>query len=346
MAKENRKVESKSNALSRIVTVEEHVTFPDLVAQLPDAEAIERGYRSAAQPFDEITLTDPMKETEARIQKLDQAGITVQVISYPYAGADLLAPREGGRWASEMNGHIAARVAAHPDRYAAFAHLPLTDPNAAADELERTVTQMGFKGALVSGATNGRYLDHASFEPLLARAEKLDVPIYLHPAVSAKPVREALYGSLPEKLAFFMSASGWGWHADTAVHTLRLLLSGAFERHPSLKIMIGHLGEGLQVMLKRFDQQFHSFAGFNGMPSESLREHVWVSPSGFYFLPSFMAALDAFGPDRILFSVDYPFGSLEGGRKFLEQLPVDAETRAKIAHGNADRLLKLQPSIA
>jgi predicted TIM-barrel fold metal-dependent hydrolase len=341
--KEDKQMENKINALSRIVTVEEHVTFPDLVAQLPDAAAIERGYRSGAQPFDEITLTDPMKETDARIQKLDQAGITVQVISYPYAGADLLAPREGRRWASEMNDRIAARVAAHPDHYAAFAHLPLTDPDAAADELERTVTQLGFKGALVNGATNGRFLDHASFEPVLSRAEKLDVPIYLHPAVSTKPVREALYGGLPDKLAFFMSASGWGWHVDTAVHTLRLLLSGAFERHSGLKIIIGHLGEGMQVMLKRFDQQYHQFAGFKGLPSEILRQHVWVGPSGFYFLPSFMAALDAFGPDRILFSVDYPFGSLEAGRKFLEELPVDAETLAKIAHGNADRLLKLKP---
>jgi hypothetical protein len=138
-----------------------------------------------------------------------------------------------------------------------------------------------------------------------------------------------------------MSVSGWGWHADTAVHVLRLLLSGCFQRHPGLKIMIGHLGEGLQVMLPRLDQQFHQLAGFDGVPSELLRQHVWVSTGGFFLLPSFMATLEAFGPDRVLYSVDYPFGSLAGGRAFLEHLPVDAEILAKMAHGNADRLLKL-----
>jgi uncharacterized protein len=106
---------------------------------------------------------------------------------------------------------------------------------------------------------------------------------------------------------------------------------------------IGHLGEGLQIMMPRLDQQFHQFAGFNGIPSEILRKHVWVSASGFFFLLSLMAALDAFGAERLLYSVDFPFGSLEKGRPFLEELPVGDEILAKIAHGNADRLLKLAP---
>ncbi len=138
-----------------------------------------------------------------------------------------------------------------------------------------------------------------------------------------------------------MSVSGWGWHTDTAVHVLRLLLSGSLERHPNLKIIIGHLGEGLQIMMARLDQQFHQFGGFAGIPSEILRKHIWVSTSGFFFLPSFVATLDAFGADRLLYSVDYPFGSLERGRAFLEEIAVDAETLAKIAHRNADQLLKL-----
>ncbi len=240
-----------------------------------------------------------------------------------------------------MNDQIASRIAAHPQRYAGFAHLPLTDPDASADELERAVSQLGFRGALVSGATEGRYLDHRSFEPLLSRAEQLDVPIYLHPAASPKPVRDALYAGLPDDLGFWMSVFGWGWHSDTAVHVPRLLLSGSLERHPNLKIIIGHLGEGLQVMMPRLDQQFHQFAGFGGIPSEILRKHIWVSTSGFFFLPSFMATLDAFGADRILYSVDYPFGSLERGRAFLEELSIDTETLANIAHGNAVQLLKL-----
>jgi predicted TIM-barrel fold metal-dependent hydrolase len=329
------------NRLSRVVGVEEHITIPDLTRSLPEAAMIDRGYLSRDKPFGKASLIDELSDTENRLNKLDAGGVTVQVLSYPVAGADLLHPKPGALWANQMNNAIAEHIKAHPDRYSGFAHLPLTSPDAAADELTRAVTDLGFKGALVSGAVGGRYLDHPSFQPLLARAEALDVPVYLHPAPSPKPARDALYGGLPDQLGFWMSVSGWGWHADTAVHLLRLLVSGAFDRHPKLKIIIGHLGEGLQIMMSRLDQQFHTFAGFEGIPSEILREHVWVSTGGFFSLPSFMATLDAFGADRMLYSVDYPFGSLERGRAFLETLPVDGETLAKIAHRNADKLLRL-----
>lgn len=328
-------------ALSRIVGVEEHVNLPELTGRLPEAAVVGRGFLSRDEPFGQASMLDKMNDTEGRLTDLDAVGLTVQVLSLPGPGADLLPPRQSVVWARDANDGIARHVAAHPDRYAGFAHLPLTDPDGSADELDRAVRQLGFKGALVSGATEGRYLDHPSFEPLLARAEALDVPIYVHPAPSPKPVRDALYSGLPNELGFWMSVSGWGWHADTAVHLLRLVLCGTFQRHPNLKIIVGHLGEGLQVTLPRLDQQFHEFAGFDDMPSEILRRHVWVSTSGFFMVPSFMATLDAFGADRILYSVDYPFGSLERGRTFLEQLPVDAATLAKITHENADSLLKL-----
>ena len=331
----------KNAALARIVGVEEHVYFAEQARRLPETAMIERGLQSRDAPFGRFSLLDKMGDTDGRIAELNAVGLSVQVLSYPLPGADLLPPRAGLAWARDVNDAIAKRVAAHPNRYAAFAHLPLTDPDAAADELERAVEELGFKGALVNGATDGRYLDHPSFEPVLARAERLDVPIYLHPAPSPRPAREALYGGLPDDLGFWMSVSGWGWHVDTAVHLLRLLLSGAFQRHAQLKIIIGHLGEGLQVMLPRLDQQFHRFAGFDGIPSDILRRHVWVSTSGFLMVPSFMATLDAFGPDRILYSTDYPFGDLAQGRAFLERLPVESDILAAIAHGNADRLLKL-----
>jgi predicted TIM-barrel fold metal-dependent hydrolase len=331
----------KHAALSRIVGVEEHIAYPELLNRLPEAAVIEKGFLSRDQPFGRLSLLDKMSDTKNRVRDLDAVGLTVQVLSYPLAGGDVLPSLESPQWARDANDILAGRIAAHPNHYAGFAHLPLTNPDAAAEELERAVTRLGFKGALVSGATNGRYLDHPSFEPVLAKAEQLDVPIYVHPAPSPKPARDALYGGLPGDLGFWMSVSGWGWHADTAVHVLRLLLAGCFQRRPGLKIIIGHLGEGLQVMMPRLDQQYHQFAGFDGLPSDILRKQVWVSTGGFFFLPSFMAALDAFGPDRLLYSVDYPFGSLEGGRAFLEKLPIDDETLAKLTHRNADKLLKL-----
>jgi hypothetical protein len=331
----------KHTALTRIVGVEEHVNLPSLTSRLPETAMIERGFLSRDEPFGRYSMLEKMNDTEGRLKDLDAVGLTVQVLSYPLPGAALLPPQSAALWAREANDEISRRVAAHPDRYAGFAHLPLTDPHASAEELERAVERLGYRGALVNGATDGRYLDHPSFEPLLTKAEVLDVPVYLHPAPSPKQARDMLYGGLPDDFGFWLSVSGWGCHADTAVHLLRLMLSGAFQRHPKLKIIIGHLGEGLQIMLPRLDQQLHRFAGFDGVPSEILRKHVWVSTGGFFFMPSFMATLDAFGADRMLYSVDYPFGSLQGGRDFLEQLPVDNETLVKIAHGNADRLLKL-----
>ena len=331
----------KPTALARIVGVEEHFAIPSLVPRITEAAATGRGYLSRDQPFGPASLLDKLADTDDRLKVLDAAGQTVQVLSLAGPGADLLPPREAVRWAREANDLLADKVAAHPTRYAGFAHLPTTDPDASADELERTVGDLGFKGALIQGATEGRYLDHPSYEPLLARAETLDVPIYVHPAPSPKAARDALYGGLPGELGFWMSISGWGWHADTATHVLRLLLSGALQRHPGLKLIIGHLGEGLQILLPRLDQQFHRFAGFEGVPSEILRRQVWVSFGGFFMLPSFLATLEAFGVDRILYSVDYPFGSPERGRTFLESLPLEPENLAKVTHGNADRLLKL-----
>ncbi len=331
----------RQSALSRIVGVEEHVFFADLVRRLPAQAFIERGYLGRDAQFGPASMVDQMSDTDDRLSIMDEGGLTVQVLSYPSSGADLLPPHRAVPWARDVNDAIANRVASHPSRYAGLAHLPLTDPIASAEELDRSVKELGMRGGLVSGATNGRYLDDRIFEPLLSRAEQLDVPLYLHPAPSPKPARDALYGGLPGDLGFWMSVSGWGWHADTATHVLRLLLAGAFERHPKLKIIIGHLGEGLQVMMPRLDQQFHDFAGFAGLPSEILRRHVWISTSGFFFMPSFLAALEAFGPDRLLYSVDFPFGSSKRGLDFLEKLPVDADTLAKITHRNADQLLKL-----
>lgn len=329
------------NALSRIVAVEEHIAYPELMSRLPEAAVIEKGYFSRDQPFGRFSLLDKLSDTEDRVEHLRAVGVTVQVLSYPLAGGDVLPPVEAAQWASEANDILGRRIAAHPEQYAGFAHLPLTNPAAAAAELDRAVTVLGFKGALVSGVTQGRYLDHPSFDPVLAKAEQLGVPIYVHPGPPPKPARDALYAGLPSDYGFWMSVAGWGWHADTAVHVLRLLLSGCFARHPGLNIIIGHVGEGLQVMLPRLDEQFHHLAGFDGVPSAILRKHVWVSTGGFFFLPSFMAALEAFGPDRMLYSVDYPFGSLEGGRTFLETLPLDSDTLAKLTHRNADQLLGL-----
>jgi uncharacterized protein len=196
------------------------------------------------------------------------------------------------------------------------------------------------------GRCSGRFLDDPVFAPILARAEALDAPIYIHPGIPPKQVREAYYEGLPDALSFVFSIAGWGWHAETAVHVLRLVLSGALDRYPRLRLIIGHMGEGLPAMLARCDQVFGDAVPklLKRTVSRTILDQVHVTTSGFFTLPPFLALLLTFGADRILFSVDYPFSQNDKGRAFLESLPVSPADREKIAHGNADRLLRLRPS--
>jgi predicted TIM-barrel fold metal-dependent hydrolase len=196
---------------------------------------------------------------------------------------------------------------------------------------------------LVNGATDGHFLDDPAFEPILAQAEKLDLPIYLHPGIPTQAVRDAYYDNLPGNFSFTLALSALGWHYDTAIHTLRLVLSGALDRHPGLKIVIGHMGEALPFMLDRIDETTAATAKTHLQRSvrQTILDQVWITTSGFFTMVPFMAALMSFGVDRIMFSVDYPFASNARARAFLDTLPVSPTDRAKIAHGNADRLLRL-----
>jgi predicted TIM-barrel fold metal-dependent hydrolase len=328
----------------RIVALEEHFAIPSLVQRIGADIVAERGFPPAHSGQGPVGQIDKLTELGApRLQAMDEAGVSVQVLSLAGPGADLLSPADGEAFAREANDTLARRIAEHPLRYAGFAHLPLTAPEAAADELERAVTRLGFRGALVNGTTDGRFLDHAGFEPILARAEALGVPIYIHPGIPPKAVREAYYEGLPDTLAFTLSAPGWGWHAETAVHVLRLVLSGALDRHPRLELIIGHMGEGLPAMLARCDQVFAATSPkfLRRTVSQTILDQVHVTISGFFTLPPFLALLHTFGADRILFSVDYPFSANTVATAFLARLPVSPADRAKIAHANADRLLKL-----
>jgi predicted TIM-barrel fold metal-dependent hydrolase len=266
----------------------------------------------------------------------------VQVLSVIGAGADLLPAEAGPSFARRYNDELAAAVQRHPDRFSAFAHLPLTAPAAAADELERAVKQHGFCGAMISGHTDDKFLDHPMFDPVLERAEALGVPLYLHPGIPPESVRRGYYDGFDPAVSYMFANAAWGWHADTAVHVLRLVLSGALDRHPKLQLIIGHMGEGLQIMLARCDEAFgHVQTGLQRTVGETILDQVAVTLSGFFTLPPFMGALLTFGTERLLFSVDYPFATNRAARDFLDTLPVSPAEKEDIAHRNAERILKL-----
>jgi len=328
----------------RIVTLEEHFTVPRLVAGIsPDAVA-RRGFPGPGANWSQNLKRGELADLgEARLADMDASGITVQVLSVAGPGADLVPGKEGIAFARAYNDALAEASARHPDRYRGFAHLPMLVPEAAADELERAVKELGFHGAMVNGSTEGRFLDDPSFEPILARAEALDVPIYIHPGLPEEPVRSAYYGGMPGNFGTIFALSAWGWHAETAVHTLRLVFTGALDRHPKLKIIIGHMGEALPFMLDRIDETTRAEAKtlLQRSVRQTLLDQVWITTSGFFTLPPFLAALVTFGADRIMLSVDYPFSTNARARAFLDALPVSPADRAKIAHLTADAVLRL-----
>jgi uncharacterized protein len=319
----------------RVIAVEEHVGTPQLSAALKAAGINARETAPA--------LAGRLNDLGAkRLADMDAAGIDMQVLSVAGDGLERLDRNAGIAVARDINDMLADAVKSYPARFAAFAVLPLQAPDAAAAELERCVTKVGFKGALISGTINGRFLDNPAFQPVFAAAEQLDVPIYLHPAPPPPAVYQAYFGDLPAPLAESLSTSAWGWHVETGMHTLRLVVSGLFDRFPKLQVIIGHMGENLPFSMARADGRL---AGLNPnlkkRVAEYFRTNVYITTSAYFTAPPLLCALEIFGADRMLFAVDYPFSSNLEGRKMLDTAPISPNDLAKITHKNSERLLKL-----
>jgi hypothetical protein len=272
---------------------------------------------------------------------MDGAGIDVQVLSLTSPGTEQLEAADAVSMAADANNLLAEAVKQNPARLAGFATLPTALPDKAAEELERMVRHHDFKGAVINGHHRGRYLDDKFFWPILARAASLNVPIYLHPTQPPKPVIEAAYSGFSPMVNEMLASAGWGWHIETGVHVIRLILGGVFDQYPNLQIVIGHLGEGLPFMLQRLDVMPTALTKLKRPISAYLRENIHYTFSGFNFTAPFLNLLLEVGVDRIMFSADYPYASMSQARGFLNQLPVSASDKEKIAYRNAEHLFGL-----
>lgn len=241
------------------------------------------------------------------------------------------------------NDQAAKAITRFPTRLGAFAALPLADPRVAAAELERTVLGYGFRGAMINGTIDGQFLDHPRFEPLLAKAEELDVPLYLHPAFPVPSVSDVYYkGEFSDLVGFTLGSTAAGWHWEVGLHALRMIVGGVFDRHPKLQIIIGHLGELIPFYWERIEFWLEPRVKTLKRPvRDYFPSNVYVTTSGYATIPPFRLALEVFGADRLIFSVDYPFSPLKPAVEFLRSLPVDDGDREKIAGGNVARLLKI-----
>jgi predicted TIM-barrel fold metal-dependent hydrolase len=277
---------------------------------------------------------------DLRLKEMDEAGIDVQVISHGAPSTQRLGPETAVRLARDANDRLSVAIAAHPDRFAAFAALPTPDPKAAADELERTVTQLGFKGAMVHGLTNGVFFDDKRFWPIFERAQALDVPLYVHPAVPHSAVVEAYYR---DYLADFptLQTAAWGFTVETATQGIRLVLSGVFDAYPDVKIILGHMGEGLPFLLWRIDHALSRPGNRSVSFREQFSQHFYITTSGNFSTPALLCSMMELGVDRILFSVDWPFVTNVPGTQWMNDLQLSAEDKIKILSGNAKQLLKM-----
>jgi 2,3-dihydroxybenzoate decarboxylase len=275
-----------------------------------------------------------------RIKEMDEAGIDIQVLSHGAPSTQKLGPDVAVDVTRKVNDRLHAAVKAYPTRFAAFSALPTAVPEAAADELQRT-TELGFKGAMLHGLANGEFLDHKKFWPIFARAEKLDVPIYLHPGLPHQGVMDAYYKEYTKDFPMVVRAA-WGYTVETATLAIRLVLSGVFDRHPNLKIILGHLGETLPFLVWRVD---NALARPGSARALSFRDvfckNFYITTSGNFSDPALICSMMEMGADHILFAVDYPFVMNSPATEWMQHLSISAEDKAKILSGNAQRLLHM-----
>ncbi|UOE50963.1 amidohydrolase family protein [Mucilaginibacter sp. SMC90] len=314
----------------RTITLEEH--FATLLFIAGPGQAINKQPEIAAQL---------LELGEKRIAEMDNAGIDLQVLSINAPGAEQSPAAEAVTLAKESNDRLALAIQTYPERFAGLAAIPTANPKTAVEEMERTI-QLGFKGAVINGHVHGRYLDDSYFQPIFEAAQKLKVPIYLHPTKPPEAVSKIYYSGFSPQVDDLFARAGYGWHIETGVHVLRLILGGVFDRFPELQIIIGHLGESLPYMQERLDKVLVPRAtGLQHEISYYLKKNIYYTISGFNFQSPFQTMLAEVGATRIMFSADYPYAPMDAARKFLDQLPVSEADRHLIAHGNAEKLLNL-----
>jgi len=342
------------------IAIEEHFHTEDFVkylfsrAEWPRRELTEEGEGRMVRDWWSETsfrLLNPRAPNrltdlgEGRLREMDEAGIDMQVLSLSFPGVELFNPSDGCAMAKAVNDELSETIKRHPRRFAGFAAIAPQAPEAAADELERAVTKLGMKGAMINGHIRGEYLDDRKYWVILERAEALGVPLYLHPKMPGPDM-------IKPYLAYPGLASAMlGFSAEASLHAMRLILSGVFERYPRLKIILGHLGEALPFWLWRMDSRFEEEKGdpasaayykdFNRTPAQCFRENFYVTVSGMYWQPVLQFVCSVFGSDRIMFATDYPYESTSEAARFMESVRLEGHDAEKIAHLNAEGILKL-----
>lgn len=309
----------------------------DLEAHFITRALIDYADKKMAQDLIYSKLVDLADE---RLRDMDGAGIEIQVLSlHQRIHVQRLEPSVAKNWARSINDELAAAVKKHPDRFVGLAALPLQNPDEAVAELERAVLELGLKGACILSNSRDEYYDDEKYLGIFETAQKLDVPLYIHPTVPSSLILGAYAGY------DILRGPTHGFYAEVALHVMRLILSGLFDRYPGLKIILGHLGEGLPYWLPRLDSGW-KMPALEGVktkksPSEYLKSNFTITTSGMFFEPAFICSYLALGADRIAFAVDYPPENINAGAEFIKSVPISDGDKEKVCHINAEALFKL-----
>jgi len=320
------------------IALEEHFAIP---ATLGDSKVF------GAQVWD--TLGPRLLDIQdMRLKEMDRHGVEMMILSLNAPAVQAIHDvKRAVDVARQANDALAEDVRKRPARFAAFAALPMQDPDAAVAELTRCVKDLGFVGALVNGFSQAGtpdsvlYYDLPQYRPFWRAVEALGVPFYLHPRNPLPSWSRAYEGHN------WMLGPNWAFAAETAVHALRLIGSGLFDECPNLQIVLGHLGEGIPVQLWRIDgrngwmKEPHRYAAKHGV-GHYFREHFHVTTSGNFHTPSLVNVMSEIGAERVMFSVDWPFEDVGEGCDWFDQAQIGEADRARIGRDNAIKLFKLK----
>ena len=316
----------------KFIGLEEHFSTPEYIAEFK------------AKTDDEYAVLDKICDVGAlRIAQMDEAGVDMQIVSLSTPGVEQLGRDDAVRVSAEVNAYISRAIKENPDRFRAFITIPTVSPRDAIGVLQGA-KEAPFVGVNINGRIGDKYLDDPEFLPMLKEIEALDMPVYLHPCLPPRAVIDNYYaGPWSDEVTDNFSRGALGWHIETAVHVFRMILGGVFDRCPDLKVVIGHLGEGAPFFFQRFLRIMNrDITKLDRPVDEYLKENIYYTISGFNYDAVFSCLADQVGMDHILFSADYPFGSLKAAMDFLNQLPLSESDKHKIAHETAERLFQLK----
>ena len=323
----------------KLITFEEHYSDPRIM----EINSRYSNFKMTDTPHAH-NIFDDLTNFEKRLKYMDDNHVDVQILSMTSPISDKVPADEAVKACRLANDITKEHMNEHPDRFLGFATLPMADPSAAAEELERCVKELGFSGALLAGRYKGRFLNEKEFLPIFAKAAELNVPLYLHPAFIPPEVKKAYYDSeaYSDTVAFELSSVGYGWHSEVGIQVLRLIVSGIFDKFPNLKLIIGHWGETIPCFLDRLDFMIDKkMTGLKKNISEYFKESIYITPSGITSVDQLEYVVKLMGADHVLYSIDYPYVNPDDPYGFLINSSLTEEQKEMIAYKNAEKLLNL-----